>query len=71
MEVAEDLLEAHGHSKSDDTKSLKYTQSLGSGAEFPYLNMMVSTYRICPSLTLDDNRKVLEGSQEARRQVES
>ena len=62
MEVVEGLLEAHRQSESDDIKKSKIYAK--SGTKFPYLGMVVSTFRICLSLSLDDNRKVFVGPQD-------
>ena len=61
MEVVEGLLEAHRRGESDDIKKSKLYANLGSGTKFPYLGMLVSIFRICLSLSLDDNRKVFVG----------
>ena len=63
METDKGLLEAHRQGASDDIKKIKVTQNLGSGAESPYLDMVLSICKICLSLTLVITGKWLRAHQ--------
>ena len=48
------------------SKNLRFTQSLGYGAESPYVDMVLSICKICLSLTFGDNRNVVKDSPEVQ-----